>query len=116
MSLTQPILPRQSTGSAALKLSPEHRWIHDGATANPAPQHRTKDSRDTAEGCRDRAAADLLQAVSMNTANGRKVLETSAASWTQRAELLQRIETGIEARIKSPIPDSDDEDAAFVRL
>ena len=79
--------------------------------AQPA-QQRSKDGRDTADGCRDRAAADLLQSETMNTANGRKVLETSAASWTQRAELLQRIETGIEARGNSPAANRDDGESA----
>jgi hypothetical protein len=102
MSMTQsPLLdakvPRKSPES-----SPEHRWIHRGTTPNPAPGARTKDDRDTAQGCRDRATADLLQAITMNTANGRQVLEKSAASWAVRAELLQRIEVGIEAR-RAPV-------------
>jgi hypothetical protein len=70
----------------------------------PASDARTKDSRDTAEGCRDRASADLAQAGTMNTVNGRQVLEKSAASWTTRAELLERIETGIEARRTAAVP------------
>ena len=89
--------PRKSPESSS-----EHRWIHHGTTPNPAPGVRTKDDRDTAQGCRDRATADLLQAITMNTANGRQVLEKSAASWAVRAELLQRIEVGIEAR-RAPI-------------
>jgi len=88
----------------------------------PSSDPRTKDSRDTAEGCRDRASADLAQAGTMNTANGRQVLEKSAASWTTRAELLQRIESGIEARRTTVDPEavrltSDEiaEDAAELR-
>ncbi|MFL6734993.1 MAG: hypothetical protein ACJ8EY_09900 [Sphingomicrobium sp.] len=38
----------------------------------------------------------------MSTSNGRQVYEKSAASWTKRAEMLQRIETGIEARHSAP--------------
>ena len=92
-------------------------------TMNPGPQLQAKNTRDTAVGCRDRATADLVQANAASTANGRRVLETSAASWGARAELLQRIETGIEARLAGADPDAVkltsaeiDEDAAHVRL
>ena len=82
------------------------RWIDDGGTLNPAPvpatSARDKDLRDTAAGCRERATADMLSALAMATANGRQVFEKSAASWTKRADMLQRIETGIEARINAP--------------
>lgn len=63
-------------------------------TAVPArPQARTlKQPRDTVAGCRDRAEADLLASVVMSTANGRIRLEVSAASWTARADMLQRLE------------------------
>ena len=90
---------------------------------NPAPQPRARDARDTAAGCRDKASADLLQSLAASTANGRRVLETSAASWTARAELLQRIETGIESRLHAPAPDAPKltraeiaEDAEYLRL
>lgn len=82
--------------------SPGQRWLTEGETMNPAPQPRSRDGRDTATGCRDRATADLVQALAASTANGRRVLETSAASWNSRADLLQRIETGIEARLAAP--------------
>jgi hypothetical protein len=58
-----------------------------------------KEPRDTASGCRERATADLLNALAMSTHNGRQVLEKSAANWTKRADMLHRIETGIEARL-----------------
>ena len=90
-------VPRKSPESSS-----DHRWIHHGTTPNPAPGARTRDDRDTAQGCRDRATADLLQAITMNTANGRQVLEKSAASWSVRAELLERLEPGIEAR-RAPV-------------
>jgi hypothetical protein len=97
--------------------SPEHAWISYGSTLNPSPGRLLKERRDTAEGCRDRATADLLQALTMNTANGRQVLEKSAASWTMRAEILQRIESGTEARDRAPELTSLEiaEDAAFAR-
>ena len=64
----------------------------------------------------------------MTTANGRQVFEKSATSWTKRADMLQRIETGIKARLNAPAPAVSDagapeltsaeiaEDAAFLRL
>jgi len=98
--------------------SPEYRWISHGSTLNPSPGPLLKQRRDTAEGCRDRATADLLQAVTMATAHGRQMLERSAASWNARAELLQRVESGIESRSNSPelTPTEIAEDAAHVRL
>src|SRR5438309_2763222 len=94
--------------------APEHGWISDRSTLNPSPGPLLKQRRDTAAGCRDRATADLLQAVTMATAHGRRMLERSAASWNARAELLQRVETGIEGRRNSPelTPTEIAEDAA----
>lgn len=67
--------------------------------------------RDTAEACRERAAADLLESVSMITANQRQRLESSAASWTVRADMLERIEDSFARRaaeIARPAPDADE--------
>jgi hypothetical protein len=88
-------LPPPLAAEAARKSSvpaPEHRWISEGSTLNPSPGPLVKQRQDTAEGCRDRATADLLEAVTMATAHSRQMLERSAASWNARAELLQRIE------------------------
>jgi hypothetical protein len=63
---------------------------------NPSPGPLLKERRDTADGCRDRATADLLEAVTMATAHGRQMLEKSAASWNARAKLLQRMEADAE--------------------
>jgi hypothetical protein len=85
---------------------------------NPSPGPLLKERRDTAEGCRDRATADLLEAVSMATAQSRHMLERSAASWTKRAELLQRTEASIDTR-HNPFDLTDAElaeDAAHARL
>lgn len=87
---------------------PTERWINDGGTLNPAPGARGKEPRETSVGCRDRATADLVEALTMSTANGRQVLEKSAASWTRRADMLHRIETGIEARLAAPPPPAFD--------
>ena len=54
------------------------------------------EKRDTAEGCRDRAADDLRQADEMDTDAGRRMLERSAESWTARADQLERVEAGLE--------------------
>jgi hypothetical protein len=109
-----PTKPHGFSSSAA----PEHPWINDGSTLNPSPGPLLKQRRDTAEGCRDRAAADLLAAVTMTTAHSRHVLEVSAAAWTVRAELLQRSESGT-ASDRATIqltPGEIAEDAAFARL
>lgn len=79
--------------------SSQDAWIEKSPTMNPAPSRQGKELRDTAEGCRERAAADLLNALAMSTQNGRQVFEKSAASWTKRAEMLGRIETGKESRL-----------------
>ena len=98
--------------------APEQRWISDGSTLNPSPGPLLKERRDTAEGCRDRATADLLEAVTMATAHSRQMLERSAASWSKRAELLHRIEASIDARLNPVELTAAElaEDAAHVRL
>jgi hypothetical protein len=53
---------------------------------------KTRAKRDTSESCRERASADLLKSVTMLTANERLILEHSAAIWSLRAELLERVE------------------------
>jgi hypothetical protein len=54
--------------------------------------------RETAAVCRERAAIDLLASVSMLNVNQRLRLETSAAVWAERADLLQRVEDGLAER------------------
>ncbi len=54
--------------------------------------------RDTAENCRERATADLLKSVTMMTANERLIMERSAASWSLRAALLERVEETAQGR------------------
>src|SRR3954468_23954270 len=99
MSMTQ-CLPSSPVPVGASRRSsvpaPEHRWVSKGSTLNPSPGPLLKERRDTAGGCRDRATADLLEAVTMATAHRRRMLERSAACWTKRAELLQRMETSME--------------------
>jgi predicted RNA polymerase sigma factor len=57
-----------------------------------------KRGEDTVQGCRDRATADLLQAVIMMTANQRLRLEQSAHGWTLRADMLDRLNKSFEKR------------------
>jgi hypothetical protein len=45
-----------------------------------------KELRDTVAGCRDQAARARRKAAGADTANGRSMLERSAASWETRAE------------------------------
>jgi len=63
--------------------------------AIPAPSASGKRAwtKDTAEACRQRAAADLLSSAAMLTANQRLKMERSAESWSLRAVLLDRVET-----------------------
>ena len=96
--------------------APEHRWVSKGSTLNPSPGPLLKQRRDTAEGCRDRATADLLEAT-MATAHSRQMLERSAASWAARADLLQRIEASMKTRLDAVELTAAEiaEDAAHVR-
>ena len=65
----------------------------------PSPGGRTlKSPENTVQGCRDRATADLLEAVTVATANQRRRLEHSAQSWTIRADLLDRLSKSFEKR------------------
>ena len=58
------------------------------------PRLRQSAKRDTPDKCRQRASEDLLKSVTMVTANQRIILERSAASWTERAHLLDRVARG----------------------
>jgi hypothetical protein len=61
----------------------------------------TAAKRDTSQTCRERASEDLLKSVTMLTANERLILERSAASWSLRAELLERVEGSARERLTS---------------
>ena len=54
--------------------------------------------QDTVAGCLGLAAADLARALLENTANGRSRLESSALSWTNRAELIRHQDDSLQAR------------------
>jgi hypothetical protein len=116
--MTQFLPPFSKAQRKSSAPAPEDRWISNGSTLNPSPGPLLKERRDTAEGCRDRATADLLEAVTMATAHSRRMLERSAATWSKRAELLQGMEARIDSRL-DPFDLTDAElaeDAAHVRL
>ncbi|MBA3527116.1 MAG: hypothetical protein H0T82_09385 [Sphingomonas sp.] len=75
--------------------------MSDAEQGEPTTPH-TRRVEDTSAGCRDRAAASLAAAADMDTANAKVRLEASAATWTSRADLLQRLEKLHEARQASP--------------
>lgn len=73
--------------------------LSEGTDRRPSADPN-KEARDTVAGCRDRAAEDRLQAASADTANGRHVLERSAASWEARAaEILDGEDVSAKQRI-----------------
>ncbi len=87
-------------------------------TALPArpPARGSKKPHETIAGCRIRAEADLLASVVMSTANERIRLETSAASWNARADMLQRLDDNHEARKAKILRARKGDGASSVRL
>jgi hypothetical protein len=79
------------------------------------PSQTQKAVQDTVAGCRELAAADLARASFMDTENGRRRLETSALSWTSRAELIQRLDDSFEARRAIARSEWQDGEAALKR-
>lgn len=69
------------------------RNFDEAVTARSARPDHAK--RETSELCRERAADNLSESGAIMTANQRIRLEASAASWTVRANMLQRVENGI---------------------
>lgn len=58
----------------------------------------TSAPEDSAQGCRERAEADLRRAGEDIPINAREVLQESAKHWFARAELLDRLEQSFAAR------------------
>lgn len=88
-------------------------------TAGPthAQARTSKQPQDTVAGCRDRAEADQLASVVVATANERVRLETSAASWSARANMLQRLDDNHEARkAQVAATASSDDKASPIRI
>lgn len=64
---------------------------------------RGRQVHDTAAGCLALAAADLARATRMATAMGRAKLEHSAASWSSRADMLNRLSASQNARLRAGV-------------
>lgn len=91
--MTRSIPPRSAPAiHARIELRPEHKWISGGNNLDTGPDRLVKRMRDSAEGCRDRASANLLHAVTLLNDSDRKALEENAASWSARAVLLEQRE------------------------
>jgi hypothetical protein len=71
---------------------------HSPKVVSRLPGRSQKAVQDTVAGCREFAAADLARASLMDTTNGRRRLESSALSWTSRAEMIQRLDDSFDAR------------------
>jgi len=70
----------------------------------PVPRSAVRSGRraeDTGAGCRANAAADLARAHAPGGDYMRQRLEQSAAVWTERASLLERLEDGFRRRTLS---------------
>ena len=59
---------------------------------------RSEFSRDTVEGCRDRAAADLQEADTSTNRHERKQLRRGAKRWSLRADMLERLARSFSKR------------------
>jgi len=59
---------------------------------------RARKPEDTVQGCRSFASADRKRAIATGEDMMRRRMEHSAATWTQRAELLERLEAKFIAR------------------
>ena len=85
--------------------------LEGDAVATPAPPPRTPPSmptvrhnrraEDTGAGCRANAAADLARAGAPGGDYMRRRLEQSAAVWTERATLLERLEKSFQRRVNA---------------
>jgi hypothetical protein len=61
--------------------------------------------RDTAAGCRERAASSMAHAVTMVSASDRRAIEDNSASWSAQAAILQRLEDVVrDAEMHSTLP------------
>ena len=74
-----------------LSLADERSDMSDFLPAPPLPRDRVAE-------CHIRAAADRVRAEGMDTGNGRRKFEESAATWDQRAALLGRLDASFNKR------------------
>jgi hypothetical protein len=94
--------PSGTTGPASAAIgSLENEGGVAAPSKKPAPRSAVragKRAEDTGAGCRANAAADLARARAPGGAYMRERLETSAAVWTERASLLERLEKNFKQR------------------
>jgi hypothetical protein len=96
-------VPSGSLGPGATAIA---SWENEGGVpvaprAPAAPRHIVRSGKraeDTAAGCRANAAADIGRASAPGGDFMRQRLEHSAAVWSERAELLERLETKFRRR------------------
>ena len=80
-------------------LAPAYEAALPRKAALPAPVRHSKRAEDTGAGCRANAAADLARAFAPGGDYMRARLEHSAAVWTERATLLERLEMNFKRRM-----------------
>ena len=81
--------------------------------ADPSPPKRAnRQAQDTIAGCRESARADLATAAGLEGSNAALKYEHSAASWTARADLLQRLDDSHVARTSAVVKRAERERAA----
>ena len=76
--------------------------VRGGGTRKPparSPARTNKRAEDTGAGCRANAAADLARAGTPGGDYMRSRLEHSAAVWTERAVMLERLEKSFRLRM-----------------
>ena len=79
--------------------SPESEQAPRIAALEKSPVRHNKRAEDTGAGCRANAAADLARAGAPGGDYMRQRLEHSAAVWSERATLLERLERNFKRRM-----------------
>lgn len=98
-------LSMRSAVCTVLPVASLESWDNEGGSCSteeapiPSAPHKARRltlrnlrPEDTVVGCRERADADLARAAAGAEGPGRWRYESSAASWLQRAEMLERLE------------------------
>ena len=93
-------VPSQSEGQPATFVPdstplPEPRQPRDGSYARKS----ARQPHDTPAGCRDQARDSAAQAETSTNPNVRAKFAQSAATWTARADMLQRLDDSHDARL-----------------
>jgi hypothetical protein len=104
------------------------RWDNEGGAPGTAPEgaellspglprfsRAARAPEDTVIGCEARAAANLAEAALASSANARRRLEHSAASWGVRATMIQEQDAGFAARKAALSAEWDEEETPLIR-